>query len=472
MARNPALFGFGQYPNLIGKSSCLVTVPATYESAALKAIHVQTDEPSEISRILTTNPEFTYWLADFQGVQRTVGGMAGVNINLSPNGFFRFIGGSATNPAWEIRAPDAIAAPTNITGAVTAVDEAIAAPDANFITPTTTTSAWSVRFTFLPLPAPPTTGDGMCIFVARMLQVAGGATTYYPKVTASLYESGVLVRELGSYPVSVATGDGQLFFFRFNPNELAAPDCSNAEVLISCVPGAGTGAQYAKLNTIALLADLTSSFPAAYPYDSGWIASPTSFYAGQEDDPPPTISVDYFPETPWVDIDTMFLLVMDDQALADPPSDDTSGFVPAGAIVNPPTGVIDLGVFAAGPALILERGPQLGPESSVIVEGYEGVTEGGQTYGADAFRRRTMSVNFMLNRDEKDALMFGIDWGRGRSAPFYVNLDPELAVEYSEFTAGWVTMAEGGQAIPVAPQAYDASGLMLFTKHYLFEERL
>lgn len=471
MSRNPALFGFGQYPNLIGKSSCLVTVPATYESAALKAIHVQTDEPSEISRILTTNPEFTYWLANFKGVQRTVSGMAGVNISLSPNGFYRFLGGSATNPAYEYLAPSTIAASLNITGAVTAVDEPISTPDANFVTPTTTTSAWNARFTFPTPSAPPTTGTHMCAFVVRMLHVTGGTTTYYPKVTASLYESGVLKRNLGSRPVTVSTGDGQIFIFTFNPNELAAPDCSNVEVLIECVPGAGTGVQYAKLNTVALFVDLTSSFPSALPYDSGWIASPSSFYAGQEDDPPPTISVDYFPETPWTNVDTMFLLVMDDQALANPPSDDTSQFVPAGAVVNPPAGVIDLGVFAAGPALVLERGSQLGPESSVIVEGYEGVTEGGQSYGADAFRRRAMSVTFTLNRTEKDALMFGLDWGRGKSAPIYVNLDPNLPVEHSEFTAGWVTVAEAGAAVQVAV-AYHEGDEMLFNKNYVFEERL
>jgi len=473
MSRNPALFGFGQYPNLIGKSSCLVSVPVTYEAAALKAIRTQTDEPSEVSRILTTNPEFTYWNANFQTILRTVSGMAGVNSNLSPNGYYRFLAGTegVVAPAFQYDTATSIEISSNITGTLTDIDEAISAPDANFILPTNVAAKWSARFAFNTPSPTPTVGAYMAAFVARVLRVAGGDTTFYPRFTAELYESGSLVRVLGSRAVSVATGDGQLLIFPFNPSELAAPNLSNVEARISCTAGAGTGSQYAKLNTLALLTDVTGVPSASYPFDSGWIPSPALYYSGESDDPVPQLSFDYFPESPWTDISNLMLLVMDDQAVANPNGTSDSNSIPIGLIPSAPSGAMDLGVFVAGPALVLERGPQQGPQSSVIIEGYEGVTEGGQTYGSDAFRRRSMTVNLTLNRTEKDALMDGIDWRRGRSGAIYVNLDPNLDEQHREFTAGWVTVVEAGAAIQM-PAAYDAGDLMLFTKQVTMEERL
>lgn len=471
MSRNPALFGFSRYPNLIGKASCLVTVPATYEPPLLPATFVQTEEPSEISRILTTNPEFTYWNANFQTILRTIGGMAGVNSNLSPNGYYRFLASEdgVETPAYQYDTATSIEASSNITGTLTDVDESISAPDGNFITPTNVAAKWSARFAFnTPSPAPKT-GPYMAAFVARVLQVAGGTTTFYPRFTAELYESGSLIRVLGSRAISVATGDGQLLIFPFDPDELAASDLSNAELRISCTAGAGTGSQYGKLNTIALLTDTTNT--NSYLFDSGWIPSPASYYAGEEDSPAPQLSFDYFPETAWTDVGNLMLLVMDDQAVADPNGTDDTDNIPVGLIPSAPSGAVDLGVYAAGPALVLARGPAQGPQSGVLVEGYEGVTEGGQTYGADAFRRRTMTVNFTLNRTEMNLLMDGVDWRRGRSGAIYVNLDPNPEGQFRQFIAGWVTVAEAGIATQ-KPAAYDAGDLMLFEKQYTFEERI
>lgn len=476
MSRNPALFGFGQHPNLVGRSSSTVSVPAPYEAAGLPATNAQTEEPSEVSRILTNNPEFTYWNASFQSIFRTVSGMAGINSNLSPNGYYRFLGaaiggGTLATPAYQYDAPSTVVLGINASGAVTDVDEAISAPDANFIEPVDTALKWNCRFTF-PTPSPtPNTGPYMAAFVVRVLAVNGGATTLYPRLTAELFESAVLIRELGSRAVSVSTGDGQLFIFPFNPSELSASNLSNVEVRILCSAGVGLGAQYAKLNTVALLTDTTTV--GLYPLDSGWIRSPAAYYADAEDGPVPQLSFDYFPTTE-SDVDNLLLLVMDDQAVADPIDADggADNQIPISIIRTQPPGYVDLGMFAAGPALVLERGPRTGPESSVVVEGYEGVTEGGQTYGADAFRRRRMSVVLTLNRTEKDVLMNGIDWRRGRSGAFYVNLDPDLALENREFVAGWVTVEEAGAAVQMPGIAYDAGDLMLYTKAYVLDEKL
>jgi hypothetical protein len=471
-ARNPALFGFGQYPNLIGLGSALVTVPASYESASLKAIHAQTEEPSELSRILTTNPEFTYWNASFLSLIRSVGGLAVINSNLSPNGYYRFLASddyAVATPAYQYNPPLAIEASTNISGGVSSVDEAISAPDASFVEPTVTTSSWNARFSFgTPTPTI-TSGANMAAFVLRMLMV-GSDVTSYPGVAAELWESGVLVRKLGTRAVSVSTGDGQLFIFPFNPTELSASDLSNVEVRVAASAGVGTGV-YAKLNTVALLTDKTAA--SGYSHDSGWIASPAQYFVGDEESPVPQLSFDYFPTAEWADdVEGVLLLIMDDQAVASPLDSDTAKSVPIGLIPSAPSGYAQIGIFAAGPALILEHGPQAGAESSIIVEGYEGATEGGQSYGADAFRRRATNVNFTLNRDEKDALLKGIDWQRGKSGPIYVNLDPDLSGQYSEFVSGWVTAAEAGPAIPIAPQRWAADQTMLFTKAYVFEEKL
>lgn len=475
MARNPALFGFGRYPNVLKYASSQVSViDPTYDSATMPATRLQTEEPSELARITTNNLLYTYWLADID--ERDISGFALINPNLWPGGLVRFIAGAGASPL-QVFSPNAIEASSNITGAVTAVDEVLDAPDANFIQPTTTSAAWSVRLSFGTgiSPPAPTTGAHMAMFAIRAILSA--TALHYPTMTVSLYESGVLKRVLGSRAVSVSTGDGQLFYFTFDPAELADPTMDDVEVLIHCTPGdnagGGTPNRYAKLNTVNLVADYATALGV---HDSGFIEYPGSELVDLQGDPVPQISVDFFPATAWTDVSSLGVLIVDDQAYHDPPvvTDGSykNGMVPASAILMQPAGYVQAGVFAAGPALILERGTRLGPESSVVVEGYEGVTEGGQTYGADAFRRRRMSVVLTLNRTEKDVLMNGIDWRRGRSGAFYVNLDPDLAQEHREFVAGWVTVEEAGAAVQMPGIAYDAGDLMLYTKAYVLDEKL
>lgn len=465
------LFGFGAYPNVIGFESTVID--DSFEVATLPAANLKTEEPSEVSRINSILPNAAYWQA-FLAAPREIGGMALVNVNLSPGGLVRFI--ATGGPQIELSAPSAIADQTNITGAVTNIDESIDAPDANFITPTIPALSWMVHLRF-PTPAfNPNQGAHMSYFALRMIRVeTSGTVSHYPTVTASLYEAGALKRVLGSRPVSVDSGDGQLLYFTFDPAELDLPDLSNAELKLNVTAGSGdSGDHYAKLNTVSMVSDMAGA--AGVSQDSGWIASPSANRIDYEQEPEPSTSIDYFPETPWLVEEVMTVMVLDDQAVHDPVVVDTGGgpldgMTPVAVVLNAPPGYIQAGVWAAGPTLELEKSPQEGPQMGVIVEERGGKTEGGQSYAADSFRRRTMSVNFLLNRREVNELLDGVDYRRGKAGAFYVNLEPDLIPEYSAFISGWVTYVESGLAIQFV-MAYFDDARMLFTKQYKFEEKL
>ena len=108
---------------------------------------------------------------------------------------------SADGTATQTIFPDSIAASTNMTGAVTAIDESVDSPDANWLTATSATAATACRVTF-PTPSLSPTGDQH--FRLWLRKTTGAAN---PLLSAYLYQAGVSrTLMIHHTPVSSTTG--------------------------------------------------------------------------------------------------------------------------------------------------------------------------------------------------------------------------------------------------------------------------
>jgi hypothetical protein len=121
--------------------------------------------------------------------------------------------------------PDAILAATNLTGAVTAIQDDPASPDATFLTPTDPALPVDLRVSFYPTPS---TGRQFQAWVAR----SGSGVD--PVAVMELWEAGVLVRELSRTTITAPAG--QLITGTFVTADLTDPANSNVECRIY-VPG-------------------------------------------------------------------------------------------------------------------------------------------------------------------------------------------------------------------------------------------
>lgn len=372
------------------------------------------------------------------------------------------------------QAPNAMPTFTNVTGGVTNVDEAIYSPDGLFVAPTTVTSPWDCRFTWGALAHTPLQGLAMAQFVVRVQLFGNGAgltsPSTYPKLTVTLDESGSLVLNLGSRAVT-ETG-GQILIFPFDPAVLADPTGANIEMSLGCSIGqSASGNTYAKLESVALYYEWVLPGP-----DTKWIASPLSTFGIEADGPQPTKSVHYFPaaSTGWDDLLSVNVRILDDGCVDNPHVfAPTATGVPVGLIPRRPDGFVQAGVFCAGgviePDLGIKNGE--GPAVRILTEGVPGMTMGGQTFGADQFRRRSCEmVDFYTSRNEANEIMDRIVWRKGQSGAFYVALEPEVAGQYQMFSSFWTTAKD--HSPPRKRGRYKATGEMGFIMGLSFEEKL
>lgn len=463
MARGPAFVT----PNLGAKSYCTVESPAAsagYVPAGMPLSNLKTEEPSEPTRITVLDPLYTQLALTFKKTGKDVGGAGLWNIKLSPWGRYRFI--SQSGLSFSESAPDAIPSSTNMSGVVGNIDEAISSPDASYVSPTVTTSAWDFQLDFATPGVAPAFGGTKAMFVVRAILV-GAPTTRYPRIAVNPMAGASSQGPVAVRAVSVSTGTGQVFIFPFNLEAgVYAANGSDIRMFASMEPG--DSGSYAKIDAAWLYTESTT--PPTY--DSGWLDSPTGSYT-DEDGPQPATGIAYWPSSAWASVTAVGLLIADDQTDHDPNEGTAGNGIPIVNISQTPTGYIDAGVFLAGPAVVLSRGIRhgSGPLTRILVEERGGVTEGGQTYGTDAFRRRALTMDLLVTQDELLTLQNRLPWRRGHSGAVLFSADPDLGVLRQQFLSFLATVREMGDGAPL-PVRYASDGTMLHSVSLSLEEKL
>jgi len=108
------------------------------------------------------------------------------------------------------------------------------------------------------------------------------------------------------------------------------------------------------------------------------------------------------------------------------------------------------------------------PGIGVTTQSLGGVTIGGQTFGADSWRRRSIpSLNLVVTRDEGFTLL-NMLWLKGNSGAFYLSFDKTLSAKYQIFSGAWVTARDTSSAVlaPTQPVQYTTDGSMLHTLNF------
>lgn len=468
----------GVRENVLAQDYCTISTDGFAEPAGLEASNLKTQEPSEVARIATLDPKHTVWRFDLSSVEATFDGFALVNHNLLPGDYVRFTARSLTSSDFDEHqtAPNAIAASTNITGAVTDVDEAIDTPDGALIEPTTKTSDWTARFSWPNLTGIPLPGTARGQFVLRMIRKYTGAgaanpVVTYPKLTVDLYEAGVLKLSLGWRAVTSLDTTGQIFIFPFNPNLLTTATGADIECVVTCTPGISgvTGSlffgQYAAMDTLSLYHESLTG--AGGPLSSDWIQIPEP--GGKE---APTKSIHYAASVPLDFVISGRVWVLSDGTVKNPKTRLVDGAVAKGIIKRDPQTYVEAGVWAGGPKFELSTGIQQdGPQINVEIEEVVGRTLGGQTYGADSFRFRVCEpTTIVVNREEKDFLLDYLAWQRGHSEAFYVILETGVSIARQVFTSFWATLKS--LSTPRQISRWDPEDEVKYTMTIAFEEKL
>lgn len=421
----------------------VTTLNPALEPVGMEATYLKTEEPSDFARIASLDPSLTQWIFGSSLLPMTLDGIAVENHNLTLGAQIRFLGDlTGSGGLTPIKtAPTSIITSTNLTGAVTAVDEDVSSPDLSLMQPTTPSSSWSVTLKFATLSGTIDTDvDKMC-FVLRVKKSAVGAGAVspvtLPTVSAALpasVSSTGSIKQLGYRAVTSSKDGGQFFIFPFSRADFLL--VSDLQVALTFTPGtSASGGQFAVLDTISTFHEtITLSTPA---FDSGWFDIP-----GDARPAPlqPVKRFHYFPETPWTNLLGYTVLVRSDQAQHDPPRDALNR-PPVSAIVEPKD-YVQAGVVVAGEAEEIEDAHLLPSSPGSIIETTEVSNESivGKTYSADAFRRMVFDdpIEMIVNRDQLLVLQDQISFRRGHSGAFYVALEPGVEMKYQQFTSGLV----------------------------------
>lgn len=476
--------------NHVGRTYCIPAAvnPVTFEPAGMEASYLQTEEPSEKARITTLDPFNTRWYINFLTSSVDVDGLAIVNSNLSPHGYYRFVGndnqdGGNYQTTLET-APSALANTSNVAGVVGDIDEQIVAPDSLFVGPSTTTNTWSLDIQFGTLSAVPKQGTAMA-YIVIVAKLFGTPVDAYPVLAWNLRESGVDKGPVTSRAVTVSTGTGQVFVFPFNPADLLDPTMANVECHIVGYTGdGGGGGSYFKIDAVQLYYE---DIAHTSRFDSGWLPRPLSQDATDYDGPQPTINLEYFLEdtvtlgaTTALPQPRVTVMLLDDQADHDPISAAYAAKPDAASVLalrRTPDGFVDIGVAVIGPAVFLSSPSGVpygsaGPQSPVEVNNVGGVSIVGSSYGSDSFRQRTIIVELRATREELGTLKDRIVFRRGTSGAFYFSAEPDIQSKYKTFNSGWWTVRSFGPESQV-PMAYDdGDGTLLYTFNVELEEKL
>lgn len=469
---NIRLLGF---PNETAQSYTVPgTVSSSFDPAEMGPAWLKTNEPSDRARKTILDPKHTQFGFATSLVPLTVQGLAACNHNVTPGGQIRFVGWGGTVasvlniPSATI--PSTVIASTNLTGAVTDIDEAIDSPDGLNMGPTNTALPWSVTLRFGSTSGTLNTGADMFALVLRVRRVfvGGSADTasFLPKLTASLAAPAL---PLGSRAVTRSTAGGQLFIFPFRRSDFTST--TDIQATLAFAPGLDLSAavHYAVLETAAVYYEtVTLNSPTL---DSGWITWTTDNRAARTR---PNQHAHYFPPAAWGNVIAYGVQIRSDQAEHLPRTIST-GEIPAATVPTDPSTFVEVGVFPAGGVIAPEVGVRKGGPGpmgmTADVTGLSGLTAGGQSYGADAFVRRVSPpLELIVTRDELLQLQNQIAIGLGTSGAFYVAVEPDVAQAYQTATGYWATLK--GMSEPRPLSRYKAGGSMKFTVDLTFQEKL
>jgi hypothetical protein len=483
--------------DIVSKSYCTPSVPVGgTEPAGLTSINLQTDEPSEIARITSLDPNASQWKFTLStGLYKNVDAVCAVNMPLSPYGKFRVMGncGPSGYLTFVEVAANSIVSSTNRSGALTDIDEVIASPDGLYMSPTVTTSAWAVNLGFGTPSSTPVVGAYRQMFVLR-LQLFGTPTNFYPTVSAIVDQGGTTIASFAPRAVTTSAAGGQIIILSFDASAFLVASGSNVHLQLSFTPG--DNSSYIKMDTARWYTDATISAIGGAPfplYDSGWQDSPTGYYT-DEDPISPTVTLQYFAPSTWGSepigvhsnkgVNVLTLAIQDDQIDHAPyVYTGSPGGVPA-TIANLwlPPGYVQTGLVRGGTCIFFgtssvgstspSSGIQRpGPGSGILVNELGGRTIGGQSYGADAWRlRQGDPINIIGTRDEILTLQNRIAWRKGHAGPFFAAMDPDILPQYQMFSSGFWTLT--GMTAPQPMADNGTTGAALYTTAITLEEKL
>lgn len=452
------------FPNVIAESDSLISQPLT-APAGFEEEYLQTEEPSDTARIPTIDPLYSMWSCDFQSSFKDVYGLATINSNISPWGYYRYFSSSGGG-LYTVLNTTSIATSNNRTGNVTDVDEAILTPDSLYMSPTTTTSDWSVRLNFSTPGSSPITGTARGLIVLNVILV-GTPLVKYPRVSVDLYQSNVFLQSLGYRAVTRSSGS-QTFIFDFDPVVLSNSNGSSMSALISFQPGSNTS--YGKLDTARCYV-----ITATAEKDSNFINSPSYLNPSRESITKRSTSFHYFPVSPWLDITNVYFQIVDDQVDHSPDMGNSVSGIPINNVKSPESQLYtQAGVWVAGGTL--EFNPGLTPKEpgsvGIAIQGVSGNTLGGQSYGANTWiRRKTGPLTIYCTRAEADLFMEHVPWLKGNSGAFYLSMDPDIDQQHQKFQSFWATLL-GGVERPEIPSFYDSGSDSLYSLKCEFQEKL
>lgn len=332
--------------------------------------------------------------------------------------------------------PNGVAASTNMTGAVTDVNEAFG-PLGDWMTPTTGTD-WDVRFNFATPSATPQTGTKKQSFWAFVKASSTPASlAELPTVKAELYEAGVLVLDLGTKPIASTTG--QWVFWSWDAAELATASGADVELKLTfagLATGIGSATYVAgHLDSVLWYCETTShTMTAVTNGDLGWqtftdqVGDAINFWP-VVDDPSKMLFV-YFGSL--LTFKRCYLWIRSDHA---PTGIDATDEIPP-----TPPGYLQISVASLGQAYSTTIPRDLGGLVGVIDESPKQYTDGGASFGSRRRPRRFLPLPLSyLTPAEAHALFDRLPWRHGTLKPIAISVLQGDATE-GKHTTLWATL--------------------------------
>lgn len=430
-------------PNVARRGSTqIIKITGAFVPTALEGDNLKTGELSQTARLLSVNPLTSQWEINTYSDPFEFGGFALVSHNLSQNGYFRIVGASGNltvKQEYVSLDPTSIASSTNLSSTtISNIVGTIGSPNATYIGPSNTAIAWNMLLDFNQDVKVARQGTAMACVVVEAKKFGTPNIAAYPTIKAELYEGGVLKRNLGLKAVS---STNQIFVFPFNPAELASPSVlANVQVKISGYPGNTFPDEYWMADTVKIYYDNAG---ISNLLDSGWVPVTEAFWS-DKDGVLPSKSRHYLTTTPVTGIDSMKLMYLDDGTELNPPTAGLFGvayqntaWIPA--MTTFPDGYIEAAMAIFGPALTVTPGIERGssPGESVANFSAGGVSQVGQSFGADSYSKREFpgALEILCTRDMKMELLAKIGWQKGLHGVFYVIIDSDLDPMYQMFSS-------------------------------------
>lgn len=337
-------------------------------------------------------------------------------------------GGPPVQPGQSYETPNAIAASTNVSGAVGNIDEDPDAADALWITAVSASSNTQIRlqFTSNSTPSEIRSGDELQDFRIQVRRTASGVSN--PTLAADLYDNGSFVRTLFTGQ-EVSSTTGQVFSGLWNFDEVSS--LANTEIRLT---GTTTGTATVEYGAVRWIVDTDGG--GRILASSGWQtidALDTGSLVGGADAStvglPPTRNQVYFFSSTVTGSNKVGQCRFRDTA-------NTSG-------------VVKIGLVVFSKSLQTALNPD-SVKPSVLPSSTEVVSLGGQTGGSRSRGRRVLDVSFPVLSSAEAALLYErIDFLKGSTIPFLICAFPTDS-RWKSLLTMWVTNAAESQGVSLS----------------------